>query len=526
VTDILKDKIKVIGMAIIPGRKSGQASAFKKVAPKSLIRVNKNPKVGSSFRDMSAKIAGMDRKGTNRSINTSNRDPTKRESARSKSRRGIQKSTPRVEPRLEVSSNVKVNIPSARVIDYADAKSPEEPKDGLDHGNTPNPKLASRSPGSNESSNPSKRKSVTSKLSKDDKRKSVTSNFSKDDKQHSCDGAKNPIHRRDTSGYEPRHGKLKMANLKDKLWDDLEKNKELLPKPIQLPFLVVDDSGFIVNMPKSVVTIPNSDNVITNEVTHEKRFDSDGIPRRLIQRQSLKDSHTLETSQFISRDEIRDKSGTIEEVIEQEYTNDLETGHERLKVTIKNAKGIPNVTVEKNRIRDQDGNFLEKQEVLDDKSKVIRRSELVIQPSPSPLNSTLHSFTTNKTNYWLLYTLKRKALSLDILNSTHQIFLGTHNELIYSDNGRLLETLEIKRHPTTLNQPIQIVETLLKKDKKGFLLLKEELKYILGDFDGKITEIHYKKMGFDGEKTVESFKKKILYDLEGRVCLFEEDWVG
>lgn len=276
-----------------------------------------------------------------------------------------------------------------------------------------------------------------------------------------------------------------------------------------------------------MVAIPNSDNVITNEVTHEKRFDSDGIPRRLIQRQCLKDSHTLETSQFISRDEIRDKSGTIAEVIEQEYTNDLETGHERLKVTIKNAKGTPNVTVEKNRIRDQDGNYLEKQEVLDDKSKVIRRSELVIQPSPSPpLNPSLRAFTTNKTNYWLLYTLKRKALSLDILNSTHQIFLGTHSELIYSDNGRLLETLEIKRHPSPSNQPIQIVETLLKKDKKGFLLLKEELIYIFGDFEGKITEIHYKKMGFDGEKTVESFKKKILYDLEGRVSVFEEDWVG
>ena len=298
---------------------------------------------------------------------------------------------------------------------------------------------------------------------------------------------------------------------------------------------MVDDSGFIVNLPKSVVAIPNSDNVITNEVTHEKRFDSDGIPRRLIQRQSLKDSHTLETSQFICRDEIRDKSGTITEVIEQEYINDLETGHERLKVTIKNAKGQPNVTVEKNRIQDQDGNYLEKQEVLDNKSKVIRRSELVIQPDPQSLFSTkLRQFTSNKTNYWLLYNLKRKSISSDILNEKQQIFLGTHNELIYSDQGRLISTLEITRHlptptpnpnPDPKDQPLEIIEILLKKDKKGFLIFKEELRYQIGDFDGKIVGIWYKKMG-EGEKGLGSSVKKIRYDDRGMVVIMEEEGDG
>jgi hypothetical protein len=164
----------------------------------------------------------MDQKGTNRSMNTSHRDLTKRDSARTKSGRVIQKPVTPAEPRPEARSNAKHKTFPGKVIDYAEAKNRDEPKDGLYLGNTPNPRVVSRSPGSNESSNPSKRKSVTSKPSKDDK--PVL--------QHSCDQAKNPIHRRDTSGYEPRHGKLKLANLKDKLWGDLEKNKELLPKPI------------------------------------------------------------------------------------------------------------------------------------------------------------------------------------------------------------------------------------------------------------------------------------------------------
>lgn len=171
-----------------------------------------------------------------------------------------------------------------------------------------------------------------------------------------------------------------------------------------------DDSDFIINIPTPIVSIKNEDGQATNEVSIEKRIDDDGNVRRLIQRQTLKDHDNINSNQFISRDEIFSKQGTPTSISEKEYTKDLTTNHEKLKLSIKIlTPEKKTLFIEKNRIQDSDSVIMESQETRDSKNILIRKSETLIQPISQndlffPTNSeqnNLKGFVYNENNFYL-----------------------------------------------------------------------------------------------------------------------------
>jgi hypothetical protein len=96
-----------------------------------------------------------------------------------------------------------------------------------------------------------------------------------------------------------------------------------------------------------------------------------------------------------------------------------------------------------------------------------------------------------------------------------EIFLGSHNELVYGENGKLLEEVQLRRG-FLKNQIVE--ESFVKKDGRGRQVSEEEVKYYYDEANGNIFKIIYKKMkGDTGENVVDNLKKAIEYDSKQRI---------
>ena len=248
----------------------------------------------------------------------------------------------------------------------------------------------------------------------------------------------NSFDKKRTSGYSPKGGKIKLTNFSNKIWDDLDKKKELLGNKVTLPCLVLDENKFVVSAPVAILSKYNELNdTLINEVTHEKRIDSDGNVRKIIQRQMYKSinqqSLALESTQYISRSELRNTDGAIEEIVTMENYIDLGTNHEKLKTFVKRGQHV--LTVETNRFLVQDNSFLEKCQIYDNKVKIKENQIIINNDIIDVLDSSVRSFYLNRSNYYLLKFLKRKIIGIDLIKEKEQIFLGKYQELTYDNAG-------------------------------------------------------------------------------------------
>lgn len=112
-------------------------------------------------------------------------------------------------------------------------------------------------------------------------------------------------------------------------------------------------------------------------------------------------------------------------------------------------------------------------------------------------------------------------MTLDMAEEGKEIFLGTHNELVYGENGKLIEEVQLSRGGLG---DFVVEEKFVRKDGKGRQVSQEEVRYCYESGSGNILEVGWKKMkGDSGGSVVDELKKAVEYDSKGRIKSVSEE---